>query len=489
MSERIHQLFLDRVRASGAAKPSVTTAGTKVPLDLTAHKPDGMTWHDYLILLLQIGAELEHCLMVQYLYAAYSLGGPRVAPAHRPAVRKWQEAILSIAREEMGHLLAVQNMLVLLGGPINLARQDAPWDSPFYPFPFELEPLSLDSLACYLYAEAPPTDPHGTAAYDEYCAHDKAMIQDAVNRRLKPGQSAHHVDEIYESIIAIVADTALIPDRAFNADSWDRQLSWDEFAKGYGPQNATPATDDAPPDRKASEWPARVIVPQMATRTMMLDALRDIAGQGESPHLGNDTEEPSHFDRFLEVYQELRVLGEVTITHDQVKNPTTVQSRDAEATYLTSLRARHWASLANIRYRLLLAYLTHMYHLPVTAEANRPGMRPGTMHRIFSEMYNLKAICGLLAYVPAHDDPAGPFTGAPFEVPYVLQLPDGERSRWRSHRDTHEASIRLCDTLLVDEPTIEGRKYLTALRELDVQSLAWLEQMLGTPHTTSRGTT
>ena len=34
--------------------------------------PD-MTWRDHLLMLLSFGATVEHCLMVQYLYAAYSL--------------------------------------------------------------------------------------------------------------------------------------------------------------------------------------------------------------------------------------------------------------------------------------------------------------------------------------------------------------------------------------------------------------------------------
>ena len=35
-------------------------------------------------MLLQIGAEIEHALMVEYLYAAYSLGGSQV-PSRQPA--------------------------------------------------------------------------------------------------------------------------------------------------------------------------------------------------------------------------------------------------------------------------------------------------------------------------------------------------------------------------------------------------------------------
>jgi hypothetical protein len=103
--------------------------------------------HDYVSYLLSIDAEIEHCLMVQYLYAAYSLGGPQVLTPFRNVVRDWQEVILGIAKEEMGHLISVQNVLRLIGAPLHLEREDYPGDVPFYPFPFMLEPLTLDSLA------------------------------------------------------------------------------------------------------------------------------------------------------------------------------------------------------------------------------------------------------------------------------------------------------------------------------------------------------
>ena len=116
----------------GAAKPLI---------------PPELSPHQYAILLLYIAAEVEHVLMVEYLYAAYSLGGPQVPVEHRAQVAQWRETILGIAKEEMGHLLTVQNLLRCLGGPLNLDREDYPWDSAFYPFPFRLERLTRNSLA------------------------------------------------------------------------------------------------------------------------------------------------------------------------------------------------------------------------------------------------------------------------------------------------------------------------------------------------------
>ncbi len=278
MSDRgkavIHRRALERRRTqSGPGGP------IKQALEARHGKPDGMSWPDYLVMLLQIGAELEHALMVQYLFAAYSLGGDAVEAPYRAKVRQWQESILTVAREERGHLLTVQNMLTLLGAPLNVARDDYPWDSPFYPAPFSLEPVSLSSLACYIFAEAPNKVPNTSAAYRQYNRTDKREIVRLVRKRMAPGKTAHHVDEIYEDIIAIVADPQKIPDECFRADSYTRQMTWDEFAKGYGPRAPETVTEG----KKASEharqkpyaWPARVILPRMATRVEVLAALKD----------------------------------------------------------------------------------------------------------------------------------------------------------------------------------------------------------------------
>ena len=84
------------------------------------------TWSDRLIMLLHFAAGIEHSLMVEYLYAAYSLGGDQVPAGQQDLVRQWRRSILTIAREEMGHLLTVQNVLTLLGGPITWPRESKP---------------------------------------------------------------------------------------------------------------------------------------------------------------------------------------------------------------------------------------------------------------------------------------------------------------------------------------------------------------------------
>src|SRR5207245_10848438 len=76
----------------------------------------GLTWHGYLIQLLHIASSIEHALMVQYLYAAYSLDDERRNPREQAKVALWQNLILSIVKEEMGHIITVQTGLSLLSG-------------------------------------------------------------------------------------------------------------------------------------------------------------------------------------------------------------------------------------------------------------------------------------------------------------------------------------------------------------------------------------
>jgi hypothetical protein len=95
--------------------------------------------------LLAAGAEVEHSLLVQYLYAAMSLG-------RNPAA----ERVRAIAIQEMCHLMTVQNLLLFAGARPFLARQDQDPHPGTDPFPFFLRPLSKEVLEDFLMAEMPP---------------------------------------------------------------------------------------------------------------------------------------------------------------------------------------------------------------------------------------------------------------------------------------------------------------------------------------------
>ena len=110
-----------------------------------------------LIRWLHEAAEVENSLMLQYLYAAFSVKRPRykALAGHGHRTPGQPNGILAVAIEEMLHLDLVNRLLVELGAAPNLVRQDFPYEPRIYPFKLTFEPLSRRSLAKYILAEAP----------------------------------------------------------------------------------------------------------------------------------------------------------------------------------------------------------------------------------------------------------------------------------------------------------------------------------------------
>lgn len=461
--------------------------------DLLDHKRPDMTWKDHLVMLLHIGAEIEHSLMVQYLYAAYSLGGEEVPFNQREMVKRWQDDILAVAKEEMGHLLTVQNILTLIGAPINLERMDLPWDIPFYPFPFQLEPLTLDSIACYVYAEMPSEKEFEDALarspenmllerYQRFQERDRKDITERAERR-SPKHGAHRVGGLYDEIAELIEDHRRIPDHMFQDRTYVFQASVDDWGRGYQPR---PRRLDAggsfagelpsgPPSREA-----HVMVDRVATRAQAAAAIRALSEQGESPALAEkESDELSHFDRFLGIYQDffdnqLRLEP----AHKVPTNPTTVRDGDPATNkgYISARQSRDWASLFNLRYRMLLRYLAHTFQLARVTASGEPNLRAMLMHRVFAEMYNLKTIAAILVRLPQHEKADAARAGPPFEMPYTLDLPGGELERWIMNYDLLRSSQRICKRLLSHSDTVESA-YLNALFEIDDQAADWMKRI------------
>ncbi|HYN77834.1 MAG TPA: ferritin-like domain-containing protein, partial [Lamprocystis sp. (in: g-proteobacteria)] len=471
---------------------------TQVPLDWVTlqrplpPKPQGMGWRDYLIMLLHIGAELEHSLMVQYLYAAYSLNDQTGAPEQRRQVGEWRNRLLTIAKEEMGHLLTVQNLLCLVGGPVCFERSHFPANTDFLPFPFRLAPVSAKLLAWYVYAEAPHDwqllfrdqgqDPGVTLR------EDIRMVAECVGDTPVTGH-AHTVGQLYDRIIEVLADPSRIPDSALRPDTYAHQASWDEWGRGYRPPPARPGETEPPAVPIAER--SHVIVLRLATRTEALAALRQIGKQGEAAHLrAPNDQEPSHFERFLSLLDAFRKAeGERDLVYQAPVNPTTMDAGDRPegSTRIEQQQSLLWATLFNLRYRALLAYLTHSFRLARLVDAREPNVRGAVMHKVFGEMYNLKALAGILVRRPLRDGvPANAACAAPpFEMPYSMDLPTDEPDCWQQHRDILISSLTICDALLTKEDplapalTTDEANYLRALRQLDQRSVAWIELIKG----------
>ncbi|NWG47098.1 MAG: hypothetical protein HXY25_11210 [Alphaproteobacteria bacterium] len=172
-----------------------------------------------LVRLLREAAEIEHDLMVQYLYCAYS-----VKPAYSGIIGfavPRPDSLLGIAVQEMQHLAAVNHLLRALGHRPVLERAGYPHETDLYPFPFKLEPISRVSLAKYAYCEAPPgaLDPAKAQTTE-----DRAFIA-MVSRVLGPDLHVNHVGTLYANVIARLAEVRQSPDAPkIDYDRWHADL-------------------------------------------------------------------------------------------------------------------------------------------------------------------------------------------------------------------------------------------------------------------------
>jgi hypothetical protein len=228
------------------------------------------------LVLLETAAEIEHALLIQYLYAAFS------SP---PSVR---DTLMLIARQEMGHLITVQNLRLLCGGVPYMGRQDASPQPDLDPFSFRLEPLSLASLAKYSLAEMP-----AEAAIPADLA---PVIADMRTRLQMPdGSGVHRVGALYAKIywLFMENDTAVGPWTDFPTAMFASQEPERHIA-AFPPTAESLRADSA-------EWQIGgddIYVETCPDRMSAMAALYRLMAQGE----GLSSAENSHFELFVQAY-------------------------------------------------------------------------------------------------------------------------------------------------------------------------------------------
>ena len=385
-----------------------------------------MLLKDEVIFLLHTAAEIEHALMAQYLYAAYSLPD---TPPHQA----WQEVLLAIAREEMGHLMCAQNILLGLGGPLNFEREDYPFNA-FYPFPFRLEPLSVRSVARYVLAEMPePSVIPASLGFDL-----DEIIRDA--DAATPDGHVNRVGSLFNLLIGLV-----------------QQLAKEELHKDSEPFQADPA-----------QWLAaanNLLLDKIPSVAIAGEFLQKIADQGEGP-----AEPPSgplsHFRRLFAVYKSVKEQatrdGPGSLSNAMPVNPS-VYKTTSEG-YLGDPAARAWGDLFNHRFRWLLACLE--YYLRTDDNALRNTLKRWA----FDEMHTLRDVARVLTSMPQHSpiqvtpDERPRVAGPPFELPYTVSLPTRGLDMWRHHEMLAVHGIAQLNALPSPSPLVAQLRTDTEIR-------------------------
>lgn len=406
--------------------------------------PHDKTVADEARFLLKAAAEIEHGLLVQYLYAGYSINLSLPAPVQGNTPQNWAATIRNIAIQEMDHLITVQNLLLALKRnqyETYFDRESFPVPREqvgLYPFAFRLEPMTGDSLSKYVSAESPlPETINDTAL--------RAELQAIIHRAEQATgmNTLGHVGNIYAYLywLFLPTDDASGPWPKFPAD-WFRarfpgrhltttdfadetelnflQADPEEFHANDGNDPSYPTNDPGMNHR----WVFKVRRAEDALR-----AIAQIAAQGEGTEMAMD----SHFLEFLDIYRDVNALpaGSQTAVHLNV--PTNPNLRNDQATVsgrIVNKVTRLWGLLCNTRYLMLLQ------ELPLALSLRRDNGADGNNRKILARDAITKEMGVGIGYFARRlvtlprDAIPDEKAGVPFELP-DCPLPSTTDGRWR----------------------------------------------------------
>src|SRR5262245_30023981 len=213
-----------------------------------------------LIYMLCEAAELEHGIMCQYLFAAFSLKQREdegLTSEEVEAVTRWRGAISHVATEEMLHLALVHNLLSAIGAAPHLARPNLPAPAHHYPAGVNLTlvPFGEPALRHFMFLERPEgMELKGDAGID-------APVHDAVplmaERDIVPQpQGFATVGRLYRSI----------------------EHGIEHLAEKFGERNLFVGPPRAQATSEHFHWPELVAVTDLASAQQAIDTILE---QGE----------------------------------------------------------------------------------------------------------------------------------------------------------------------------------------------------------------
>ena len=357
--------------------------------------------------LLSQAAELEHGLMCEYLYAAFSLkstAGPGLRADQLDAVERWRGMIFGIAAEEMLHWAMVQNLLTAVGSAPYVSRPHMPHQARGYPpgVQVRLLPFGEAALQHFVYLER-PEGMEGVDAEGFQPAGSPPPPMRA-GEIIPRGQDFATVGHLYRSIergLAHLADK-LGADRLFVGPAFQQA---DETTFGW--PDLRPITDLAGASR----------------------AIERIVEQGEGAR-GDWAN--AHYGRFLAVLEDYRAMREQDPAFEPAHPVVAAAMRGVEGiepdVYISDPATGGCSDLFNAVYELLLQMIARYFAFG----HETPGQRQVLAHTAVGLMFQaIKPLGLLLAALPVGPDHPGVTAGASFQLPYRASfLLPHRRSAW-----------------------------------------------------------
>jgi Ferritin-like len=379
--------------------------------------------------LLSEAAELEHGLMCQYLYAAFSLKRQPeegVSWAQLELMRRWEASIMLVARQEMEHLGLVNNMLTAIGEAPYFERPNFPLRPRHYQIdiPFRLERLTPGALSRFIEFEMPrrPDLRSGARLAAAVPAVDPGRFQT--------------IGQLYEEVLALF-----------------KQLDSPEL--WIGPPGAQFITTEVIPvpirgvslAGKAIYDVNLVAVDDLPSAEQ---AIAQILEEGE----GIPTPTPtSHFARFLAIAEELAAAQREDPGFDPAR-PVIEDPRGR----ITDPATRAVADLFELAYGTLMLMLMRYFAHADETQAELAALQQTAFFPLMTTA--IRPLGEVLTLLPAHVGDATPTAGASFEFTRNLTLHPHRRAAWQvmllQLEQLAADALRLCSLPAYPEP-VRGR--------------------------------
>jgi CDGSH-type Zn-finger protein/truncated hemoglobin YjbI len=390
-----------------------------------------------LIYMLCEAAELEHGIMCQYLFAAFSLKqdvDEGLTEGELAATTRWRRLVSHVATEEMMHLALVHNLLSAIGAAPHFARPNLPAPASHYPAGVQLAlvPFGEQALRHFMFLERPEgMQLEGAEGLDAALEHATPLMAegDIVPR----GQDFATVGHLYRSIEHGIA----------------------HLAQKYGESRLFVGPPRAQATAKDFGWPELVAVVDLASAQRAIDTILE-QGEGARGHW-----ESAHFGQFVQILDEYRQMKSDNPGFDPVRPvlPAKVRpgEREDDATPLIGdpVTARV-TDLFNVAYEVLLQALERYFAHTEETDAQLGTLADATVALMLRVLRPLGDLIPTLPVGPEHPDrTAGPSFELFYETDYLM--PHREAA-WTLLEERLRDAAAFCDGVRGDcDPSLEQR--------------------------------
>ena len=387
-----------------------------------------------LIYMLCEAAELEHGIMCQYLFAAFSLKQREdegLSPEELDAVTRWRRAITHVATEEMLHLALVHNLLSAIGAAPHFGRPNLPAPAHNYPAGVNLTlvPFGEPALAHFMFLERP----EGMAL--EGAKGIDAPLADAVplmsERDIVPQpQDFATVGHLYRSI----------------------ELGFAHLAEKFGERHLFVGPPRAQASSESFRWRELVAVTDLASAQRAIDTILE-QGEGARGHW-----EAAHFGQFVRILDEYRQMKRAKPAFDPVRPVMFATVRlcrhDESVPQIGERVTSRCVDLFNVGYEILLQMFERYFAHTEESDAQLATLADATVTLMAGV---LRPLGSLITALPVGPDHPGRNAGPSFELFY-------EDDYLMPHRDAAWA--------LLEERVREAATFCGLIQEIASEPLA-----------------